>query len=114
VLVTRDSAIQSGSEAVIPINKDHSNLVKFAEADPDLLAVVQYLQNKTDNEFASQPLQGGSLSKEDANEWFKDPVQTPLEPHGQAQLEDDAVKLLEELIPKTSKFHGNRLERATY
>jgi hypothetical protein len=54
VAVDRLSAVHGGSESRFPINKDHSNLVKFSENDSDYHTVVSYL-----NEIA------GSLSPQE-------------------------------------------------
>lgn len=43
VAVNRLSAVHRGSEGRFPINKDHSNLVKFSQNDPDYSILVSYL-----------------------------------------------------------------------
>jgi hypothetical protein len=48
VAVDRVSAVHEGSESRFPINRDHSNLVKFSENDPDYHAVASYLNEIAD------------------------------------------------------------------
>lgn len=43
VAVNRLSAVHRDSKAQIPINKDHSNLVKFSQNDPDYDIIVFHL-----------------------------------------------------------------------
>jgi hypothetical protein len=52
VAVDRLSAVHRGSESRFPINKDHSDLVKFSENDQDYYAVASYLTEIADS-FAS-------------------------------------------------------------
>jgi hypothetical protein len=50
ILVEPQSAIHQGTSQSLqyPVNKDHSNLVKFAEGDYDLLAVLKFMQSAYD------------------------------------------------------------------
>jgi hypothetical protein len=43
IAVDRFSAVYRGSESRFPINKDHSNLVKFSENDSDYHTIASYL-----------------------------------------------------------------------
>ena len=46
MLVTRSSAIQRGTRPldIIPIDEDHSDIVKFSEQDPDYYAIHSLLR----------------------------------------------------------------------
>jgi hypothetical protein len=48
VAVDRLSAVHGGSESRFPINRDHSNLVKFSENDSDYHTVASYLNEVAD------------------------------------------------------------------
>ena len=48
VAVDRHSAVHGGSESRFPINRDHSNLVKFSENDSDYHTVASYLNEVAD------------------------------------------------------------------
>lgn len=99
--MTRQSAIQTGSEAQIPINKDHSNMVKFAEADPDLMAVVHHLQDDQIKSRQPAPLNPVDSMDETGTTAFAGNV-TAL------PVEEDIVtiaeELLEELLVQMSTF----------
>ena len=45
MLVNKDSAIPTGTpnDKAIPVNKDHSNMVKFGEGDPVCQTVVSFV-----------------------------------------------------------------------
>ena len=75
ILVNPESAIQRGTkeEDQHPVNKDHSNLVKFAENDDDLGACLYFMQPLYDK--LRQLHSTGALAEQDAN-LFNNPTNT--------------------------------------
>jgi hypothetical protein len=75
ILVSPESAIQRGTkeEDQHPVDKDHSNLVKFAENDDDLGTCLYFMQSLYDK--LRQLHSTGALAEQDAN-LFNNPINT--------------------------------------
>lgn len=60
VAVDRFSAVYRGSESRFPINRDHSNLVKFSGNDPDYDTVASYLNEIAESLSLPEIIPSGS------------------------------------------------------
>jgi hypothetical protein len=73
VAVDRLSAVHRGSESRFPINKDHSNLVKFSENDPNYHVVASYLREIAESLESQEPTSSSVNSDERADQDLEAP-----------------------------------------